>query len=102
MSSCVWRLVLLQVGVVLQAPKNLPLDVLPADGCVAMAASVPAAADTAEVGIAKQTVLATAQHLQVGCILCAFCYLSMLPLITHGPPQPVCLLLLRYAYLLQR
>lgn len=59
-------LLLLQVGVVLQAPNNLPLDVLPADGCVEMACSVPAAADTAEVGVAKQTVLATAQHLQVG------------------------------------
>jgi hypothetical protein len=58
--------VLLQVGVVLQAPNNLPLDVLPADGCVAMAATVPAAADVGDVGIAKQTVLATAQHLQVG------------------------------------
>ncbi|WIA33345.1 hypothetical protein OEZ86_006482 [Tetradesmus obliquus] len=55
----------LQVGVVLQAPNNLPLDVLPADGCVEMACSVPAAADTAEVGVAKQTVLATAQHLQL-------------------------------------
>jgi hypothetical protein len=52
--------------VVLQAPNSLPLDVLPADGCVAMAASVPAAADIGDVGIAKQTVLATAQHLQVG------------------------------------
>jgi hypothetical protein len=57
--------------VVLQAPNNLPLDVLPADGCVAMAASVPAAADVGDVGIAKQTVLATAQHLQVNGCLCA-------------------------------
>ncbi|KAF6253887.1 SNF2 family N-terminal domain-containing protein [Scenedesmus sp. NREL 46B-D3] len=55
----------LQVGVVLQAPSSLPLDVLPADGCVAMAASVPAAADGGEAGVAKQTVLATAQHLQL-------------------------------------
>lgn len=57
---------------VLQSPNNIPLEYASTEACIAMTAAVPAAADTGDVQQAKQTVLTTAQHLQVGCAACTY------------------------------